>query len=850
MTFSGGWRFAGALGLLGLIAAPLAHGAPGGGGIVGGSGSIAQAGSVTTISQDSARLAINWNSFSSKAGESIVFKQPGPSAIALNRVIGAGASELQGSLDANGQVFILNPNGVLFGPGATVNAQGLLASTLDMDSASFMKGAMALVLEGAGSGGVSNLGALTANPGGYVALIAPRTINQGSIAAQQGHALMAAGDKVTVQLGETSLLGYSIDRGSLDALVDNRVDGRISANGGKVALEARAADAIGKAVVNHDGLIEAQTLDRASGQVRLIGDMRRGQLTMSGRIDVSAPVSGMGGAVETSAARVKILDGAQVHAWSREGQSGAWVVDPIDMSIVSGDGPQTESSIGNKTVEAFLQNGGSFRLSTSAADGSGGSIHVQAPLSWQNGKLTLSAHRDIDINADLNVLNGASLSLWTGQVANGQGSYFLRQAKINLASGASFSTRDGLNGQDKSYTIISDLGTASGAAANSLQGMAASGNYVLGSDIDASASKTWNAGAGFLPLAGFAGVLDGLGHRVSNLYINRSSADGIGLFGSTTAEARISNLGVVNANVSGTQSTGILVGKNLGNIVNAYSTGTLNGGSGGFDLGGLVGDNQGTLSHTWSSAAVSGLQSVGGLVGFNHGLNAMIDSSYATGNVTASADRGLGWTGGLVGFNDAGTISSSYATGKVAGSTRVGGLAGGSSGVIEDSYASGAVSGTTYVAGLAGQVSSEAIVRRTYASGAVAGTDVATTGGLVGGVQDGLPLASPVLSSYWNADAVANGGTGIPANGSQFGVGKTGQELMRPSTFIDWRLADTGGSTATWRIYEGKGMPLLKTFLQDVTLDPTTVTYNGAIQNGNQPAANPDRFRRQCDKNL
>ena len=109
---AGCYRFAGTLTLLGLISAPGAFGAPGGGNIIGGSGTIAQSGATTTITQGSQRLAINWNSFSSKAGESIVFKQPGASAMALNRVTGMGASELSGSLSANGQVFILNPNGV------------------------------------------------------------------------------------------------------------------------------------------------------------------------------------------------------------------------------------------------------------------------------------------------------------------------------------------------------------------------------------------------------------------------------------------------------------------------------------------------------------------------------------------------------------------------------------------------------------------------------------------------------------------------------------------------------------------------------------------------------------------
>jgi filamentous hemagglutinin family protein len=774
---SGGrYRFAGTLTLLGLLAAPGVHGAPAGGNVVGGSGSIAQSGATTTITQDSARLAINWNSFSSKAGESIVFRQPGASAIALNRVTGTGASELSGSLNANGQVFILNPNGVLFGAGATVNAQGLLASTLDMDPARFMQGGPEHVLEGTSAGSLGNQGKLTANPGGYIALIAPRVVNQGSVSAQQGYVLMAAGDKARVQLSDSGLLDYTIDRGSLDALVDNRVAGMISANGGTVMLEAKAADALSKALVNHDGMIEAQTLNRVSGRVKLMGDMQRGQLTMNGQIDVSAPVSGAGGAIETSAANVKILNGARVYAQSKDGVNGSWLIDPENFSIVEGSAPSTSSSIGNDTLMNALNNGAVTTLRTQESPGPGGDISVNATVTWGGtSKLALIAHRNIYINADLTVNGNAGLSLQTGQSEEGIGTYFFNNARINLADTAAFTTKQGLNGPVTPYTVITALGRAIDSGdAKTLQGLSGAGNYVLGRDIDATATRNWNPDSfgvanGFRPIQNFSGTLDGLGNRITGLFINRPTEVNAGLFSSIVAGAKIRNINLVDANVTAVGNAGILAGLNYGTISNVSSTGNVTGAVGGgtqdgFYIGGLVGQNltTGNIDRSSSAANVTGTQGVGGLVGvLTEG--ASISNSNASGKVTAikQGNNALQWFGGLVGVNIRSTIRNSYAEGDVSAGEMIeaGGLVGENGGLIRNSYAVGNVTGRKTIGGLTGIVSLESgAIENSYATGSVnaVGNNAAEIGGLAGFMQ----LNTKVTNSY------ATGPVNVPGNNS------------------------------------------------------------------------------------
>jgi filamentous hemagglutinin family protein len=138
-----------------------------------GAAGVTTVGNTTTINQASQRAAIDWTSLSTRANEALIFNQPNAQAIALNRITGSSPSELLGSLTANGQVFILNPNGVLFGAGSQVNVGGLVASTLSMSNADFMDGKHVFTGSG-GSGSVVNQGTLNAAPGGYLALLAPK----------------------------------------------------------------------------------------------------------------------------------------------------------------------------------------------------------------------------------------------------------------------------------------------------------------------------------------------------------------------------------------------------------------------------------------------------------------------------------------------------------------------------------------------------------------------------------------------------------------------------------------------------------------------------------------------------
>jgi len=212
----------------------LANGLPQGAQVVSGSATVSTSGANMQVQQSSQRAILNWQDFSIGAGNKVKFVQPSASAVALNRVLGANPSVIQGNLSANGQVFLINPNGVLFGPSSQVSVGALLASTLSMSNSDFLAGRY--VLKGDSGQSVVNQGTLQAQPGGFVSLIAAKVENAGQITANQGSVLLGAGSEVTLDLNGPVKL--RVDAAALDAQIAN--GGAIQADGGLVLLNARA----------------------------------------------------------------------------------------------------------------------------------------------------------------------------------------------------------------------------------------------------------------------------------------------------------------------------------------------------------------------------------------------------------------------------------------------------------------------------------------------------------------------------------------------------------------------------------------------------------------------------------
>ncbi|CAD6877611.1 hypothetical protein [Methylomonas albis] len=250
---------------------------PGGGQITGGSGRISQTGNQIVVYQDTDRMSANWDSFDIGQNASVQFQQPSTSNVALNRVVGQNASDIQGKLDANGQVYLINPNGVVFGKTAQVNVGGLVASTLAISDADFNAGIARF--HGDSQAKIDNQGQIVANHG-VIALIADHVDNSGSIQAVNGDVVLAAGKKVSLDFNGDGLIQVEVDGSDVQAQINNR--GLVQADGA-VVMTAKAAGELINSVVNNDGIVQAQALQHKNGRILLEGDEVRnsGELTAS-----------------------------------------------------------------------------------------------------------------------------------------------------------------------------------------------------------------------------------------------------------------------------------------------------------------------------------------------------------------------------------------------------------------------------------------------------------------------------------------------------------------------------------------------------------------------------------------
>jgi hypothetical protein len=406
-------------------------------------------------------------------------------------------------------------------------------------------------------------------------------------------------------------------------------------------------------------------------------------------------------------------------------------------------------------------------------------------------------------------------------------------------------------------------------------------HFILTADIDATETNTWNVGdhdenpdtpdmaIGFLPIPNYYGThatyagntpatFNGQGHVIKNLYINNRPGYVVsGLF-SYIETVEISNLGLVDVDVTGTKYIGALAAKTnrYSKITNCNASGSVV--STGRYVGGLVGslNFESTIINSYAAVTVSGYRGVGGLVGElltgNNIEICTITNSYATGTVTGEQD-----TGGLVGYTAGGSIiTDCYATGEVSGLTKSGGLVGWNRGSITTSYATGAVLGTSSTGGLVGTntdgpitncyatgsvsgnatsggligVSARSTISASYASGFVKGNEY--TGGLIGYnfFDDfGTPQNNTITACYWdiNSSGQSFGSSDISGAGEIVGTGLTSAQMLQQSSFIGFDF-----STPEWDIVEGQTHPYLpwqKVAIHEgtATTDRTSLTLTG-----------------------
>ena len=767
--------------------------------VVNGAAGFNQTGNVLTVTNSNGAI-INWQKFSIQAGETTHFAQTSASSSVLNRVL-SDPTAIYGTLSSNGRVWLVNPAGIMVGPGGRVDVAGFVASTLNIRNEDFLAGRNVFVNDSSAKN-VINQGEIRTPAGGSVYLIGSNVTNEGIITTPKGETILAAG--ATVSLIDSATPGVKVDITGTEGNATNL--GTITAEAGRIGIAG--------VIVRNSGTINASSVVKEGGRIFLKAtkavqldpssiisadagrDGKGGNVLVWGdetaRVEGSISArggssSGDGGFIETSAAKVGVGGTARVTTLAAKGKSGLWLIDPVDFTIAAAGGNMTGAALA-----ASLGGGNVSILSINGTVGTAGDVNVNDVVAWSANKLTLNAYNNITLNANLNGSGSASLALEYGQgaVAAGNTSVFKMASgtQISLAAGPKFSTKLGSNGVVKNYTVITSLGAQGSTTAADLQGM--NGNlgasYALGSDIDASATAGW-VGGGFVPVGTFTGVFDGLGHTITGLTINRPGTNNVGLFGFANG-ATIRNVGLNAATITGNSYVGSLAGLmdvSVSNISNSYSSSAAISGAG--FVGGLVGWIRGNISYSYSTGSATGTGATGGLSGSNQFGQSNISNSYSSMNVSGNA------AGGLVGGND-GIISKSYSTGTVTGNY-AGGLAGQNhAGTILDSYSTGAVTGSVYSGGLVGLAGPNdgyvTTITNSYSTGLVSGSG--TKGGLVGFNQN----ISAITSSFW--DTQTSGQATSPAGGT----GMTTAQMQTAATYTGW-------SAVIWNIADGS-YPTLK----------------------------------------
>lgn len=298
---------------------PLSYANPEGGQVVGGSATITETGKKLDVYQHTDRTVIEWRSFNIDVDEHTQFHQPSSSATSLNRVKSADPSKILGKLSANGNIILVNPNGVFFGKDSVVDVNGLVATTADIDTSDFMDGSNHLNIPGRHDAAIINEGTITAKHAGLVGLVAPNVENHGIIQAKLGRVHLASGDTVVADFYGDGLLKVEVkDESVTSQFIANK--GKIEADGGTVAMTAAAARNSINSLIEAKGELKAPTISKRGGKIIIQDKNSAGQILVSAKLDASgSQPEEMGGEIEVLGGHVGLIAGTHIDASGANG---------------------------------------------------------------------------------------------------------------------------------------------------------------------------------------------------------------------------------------------------------------------------------------------------------------------------------------------------------------------------------------------------------------------------------------------------------------------------------------------------------------------------------------------------
>lgn len=439
--------------------------------------SIDTTGSTMAIKQNASKAVIHWGSFDIGSDATVSFVQPGTSAKVLNRVTGTSPSQIYGNLNANGQVYIINQNGILFGSGSQINVHSLTASALNIkfekdisqytslanydkqfvELDSFYDGGSESYqldsrLPSTADAAVTNQGDITGGNLGSVALIGPKVTNQGTIAVESGDVALLAGDTIALAQDEFGVFQYRVTNSAVSGTATNGVGGEILTNTGNANMYGT--------VVNQDGLIRATTALEKNGRINLVGTkqvktgaasvtetpitssterkivdestFKKGEITISstqGSVEHYGAINNPSGTVNITAKnRIYLESGSSIDV------SGSWSKLSADDRIIEvtlnseelKDSAYKSSLLKGETVEVDILNGLDFADISGYLDGLPKSA---AELTTSGGTIQLLATGD---NSEVIVKQNAVLDFSGGGVVYGSG--IMEQTMVRIGS--------------------------------------------------------------------------------------------------------------------------------------------------------------------------------------------------------------------------------------------------------------------------------------------------------------------------------------------------------------------------------------------------------------------------------
>ncbi|OYU12933.1 MAG: hypothetical protein CFE38_04850 [Comamonadaceae bacterium PBBC1] len=652
--------------------------------------SVSQSGHQMAITQSTPKAVVNWQSFDIGQNAKVTVLQPSSQSVLLNRVLSDNPTQILGQLQANGQVVLVNPKGIVVGSDGSVSASAFTASTLNISDADFMAGNMRYTRDGS-TGQVINKGRIEVAPGGYVALLGASVSNEGQIIAPQGGVALGAADTVTVPLGRTGKIKLELTPASINAAVANQKDGVIVADGGQVYLQAAA---LGQAVAS---VLNSGSIDTSGGQagvVHLLAD--GGQIKVDGRITANS--SGQddqghtrkGGdivigrdedtgvlakATDVSGAKLEsqrgFVETSGDHLVTREVsvKAAEWLLDPSDITIssaadsnVTGTSPAdttpngatgTSSVVSVNTIQTAINAGTSVTIKTTNDSNTtgAGNITLANALVFNNQGATDAS---LNLVADNGITQNAGASITTNAAS-------AQRVNVNLTANGNYQGNTAEHASSQGIVLSSTINT-NGAV--TLTGTHKNTGAGAGVQFGSGASITT---PGAVTVTGTSTSGTGYGVVLNNTLIDAGTTGDISITGTSTGNHGVfNNLTYSNAynmkllgknvsihgSTSGAGSSGFLsyIGAFAGNTVTAAEnlsiTGIVNGeGSGkAIDHGTTSWQNLvsaytagGTLSITGTNASAANTSPTISMVGVQARADGDLTVSATTNNAATDA---------------------------------------------------------------------------------------------------------------------------------------------------------------------------------------------------------------------